>query len=108
MTHTHPLAIIVALLALGQLFGLLGMFFAVPVVVCAKEILAWWRPAAASDESERSARGRPEAGFYPARRGFESLRAHQSRLSRGAVFGLWPNRQVEPGGTCCVPMVCPR
>jgi len=49
MTHTHPLAIIVALLALGQLFGLLGMFFAVPVVVCAKEILAWWRPAPAAD-----------------------------------------------------------
>jgi predicted PurR-regulated permease PerM len=45
MTHTHPLAIIVALLALGQLFGLLGMFFAVPAVVCVREILAWWRPA---------------------------------------------------------------
>jgi putative permease len=44
MTHTHPLAIIVAQLALGQIFGLLGMFFAVPVVVCAREILAWWRP----------------------------------------------------------------
>ncbi len=47
MTRTHPLAIIVALLALGQLFGLLGMFFAVPVVVCAREILAWWRPPSA-------------------------------------------------------------
>lgn len=46
MTHTHPLAIIVSLLALGQLFGLLGMFFAVPVVVVVREILAWWRPAA--------------------------------------------------------------
>ncbi len=47
MTQTHPLAIITALLVLGQLFGLLGMFFAVPVVVVAREILAWWRPAAA-------------------------------------------------------------
>ncbi len=45
MTHTHPLAIIVALLVLGQLFGLLGMFFAVPAVVVVREILAWWRPA---------------------------------------------------------------
>jgi len=44
MTQTHPLAIIVALLVLGQLFGLLGMFFAVPVVVVVREILAWWRP----------------------------------------------------------------
>ncbi|OFX27189.1 MAG: hypothetical protein A2Z07_02085, partial [Armatimonadetes bacterium RBG_16_67_12] len=33
MTQTHPLAIIVALLTLGQLFGVLGMFFAVPTVV---------------------------------------------------------------------------
>jgi predicted PurR-regulated permease PerM len=44
MTHTHPLAIIVALLALGQLFGLVGMFFAVPAVVIVREILAWWQP----------------------------------------------------------------
>ncbi|MDR7417362.1 MAG: AI-2E family transporter [Armatimonadota bacterium] len=43
MTRTHPLAIITALLALGQLFGVLGMFFAVPVVVVAKEFLAWWQ-----------------------------------------------------------------
>jgi predicted PurR-regulated permease PerM len=48
MTQTHPLAIIVALLVLGQLFGLLGMFFAVPVVVVVREILAWWRPVRAS------------------------------------------------------------
>lgn len=48
MTHTHPLAIIVALLVLGQLFGLLGMFFAVPAVVVVREILAWWRPEVAS------------------------------------------------------------
>ncbi len=48
MTHTHPLAIIVALLVLGQLFGLIGMFFAVPAVVVVREILAWWRPEAAS------------------------------------------------------------
>lgn len=47
MTQTHPLAIITALLVLGQLFGLLGMFFAVPVVVVVREILAWWRPASA-------------------------------------------------------------
>jgi len=45
MTHTHPLAIIVALLALGQLFGLLGMFFAVPAVVVVREVFAWWRGA---------------------------------------------------------------
>jgi len=45
MTHIHPLAIIVALLTLGQVFGLLGMFFAVPAVVIVREILAWWRPA---------------------------------------------------------------
>ncbi|MGQ0550929.1 MAG: AI-2E family transporter [Armatimonadota bacterium] len=49
MTQTHPLAIIVALLVLGELFGLLGMFFAVPVVVIVREILAWWRPAHASE-----------------------------------------------------------
>jgi predicted PurR-regulated permease PerM len=42
MTKLHPLAIIVALLALNQLFGVLGMFFAVPVVVIVREILAWW------------------------------------------------------------------
>ena len=48
MTHTHPLAIIVALLVLGQLFGLIGMFFAVPAVVIVREILAWWRPEGAS------------------------------------------------------------
>jgi predicted PurR-regulated permease PerM len=47
MTQTHPLAIIAALLALGQLFGVLGMFFAVPVVVVIREILAWWRERAA-------------------------------------------------------------
>ncbi len=47
MTRTHPLAIIVALLVLGQLFGLLGMFFAVPVVVVVREVLAWWRPSSA-------------------------------------------------------------
>lgn len=45
MTQTHPLAIIVALLALGQLFGVLGMFFAVPVVVVVREVIAWWREA---------------------------------------------------------------
>lgn len=50
MTHTHPLAIIVALLALGQVFGLLGMFFAVPAVVIVREILAWWRPAVGSPQ----------------------------------------------------------
>ncbi len=44
MTRTHPLAIIVALLALGQLFGLVGMFFAVPAVVVVREIVTWWRP----------------------------------------------------------------
>jgi predicted PurR-regulated permease PerM len=43
MTRTHPLAIIVSLLALGQLFGVLGMFFAVPAVVVVREIIAWWR-----------------------------------------------------------------
>jgi predicted PurR-regulated permease PerM len=42
MTNLHPLALIVALLALNQLFGVLGMFFAVPVVVIVREILAWW------------------------------------------------------------------
>jgi predicted PurR-regulated permease PerM len=45
MTQTHPLAIIVALLALGQLFGVLGMFFAVPAVVVVREVIAWWREA---------------------------------------------------------------
>lgn len=45
MTQTPPLAIIAALLILGQLFGLLGMFFAVPAVVVVREILALWRPA---------------------------------------------------------------
>ncbi|MGH2375866.1 MAG: AI-2E family transporter, partial [bacterium] len=49
MTRTHPLAIITALLVLGQLFGLLGMFFAVPLVVVVREILAWWRPVPASE-----------------------------------------------------------
>lgn len=44
MTRIHPLAIIVALLALGQLFGLVGMFFAVPVVVMVRELITWWRP----------------------------------------------------------------
>ncbi|HEY3248478.1 MAG TPA: AI-2E family transporter [bacterium] len=44
MTKLHPLAIIVSLLALGQLFGVLGMFFAVPVVVIVREILAWLLP----------------------------------------------------------------
>lgn len=48
MTHTHPLAIIVALLVLGQLFGLIGMFFAIPAVVIVREILAWWRPEVAA------------------------------------------------------------
>ncbi|HEV8353136.1 MAG TPA: AI-2E family transporter [bacterium] len=45
MTKIHPLAIIVSLLALNQLFGVLGMFFAIPVVVVVREILAWWLPA---------------------------------------------------------------
>jgi len=44
MTKLHPLAIIVSLLALNQLFGVLGMFFAIPVVVVVREILAWWLP----------------------------------------------------------------
>lgn len=49
MTKIHPLAIIVALLALGQLFGVLGMFFAVPIVVVVREVLAWWlAPASAA------------------------------------------------------------
>lgn len=43
MTQTHPLAIIVALLALGQVFGVLGMFFAVPAVVVVREVIAWWQ-----------------------------------------------------------------
>ncbi|MDR7481258.1 MAG: AI-2E family transporter [Armatimonadota bacterium] len=47
-TQTHPLAIIAALLALGQLFGLVGMFFAVPVVVIIREVLAWWQAARAT------------------------------------------------------------
>lgn len=47
MTHIHPLAIIAALLILGQLFGLLGMFFAVPAVVVMREILAEARVSAA-------------------------------------------------------------
>jgi len=62
MTRIHPLAIIVALLALGQLFGLLGMFFAVPVVVVAREIIAWWRPAAAPSNSVGGAVGIPIGG----------------------------------------------
>jgi predicted PurR-regulated permease PerM len=48
MTRTHPLAIITVLLALGQLFGVLGMFFAVPVVVVLKEFLAWWQEGRAA------------------------------------------------------------
>ncbi len=48
MTRTHPLAIIAALMALGQLFGVLGMFFAVPVVVVLNEILAWWQEGRAA------------------------------------------------------------
>ncbi len=48
MTHNHPLAIIGALLVLGQLFGVLGMFFAVPAVVVVREVLAWWRSTSAS------------------------------------------------------------
>jgi predicted PurR-regulated permease PerM len=44
-TRIHPLAIIAALLALAQLFGLVGMFFAVPVVVIIREVLAWWQEA---------------------------------------------------------------
>jgi predicted PurR-regulated permease PerM len=42
-THQHPLAIIAAVLVLGQFFGVLGMFFAVPLVVILREIIAWWR-----------------------------------------------------------------
>jgi predicted PurR-regulated permease PerM len=45
LTKQHPLAIIAAVLVLGQLFGLLGMFFSVPVVVILREIIAWWRDA---------------------------------------------------------------
>lgn len=51
MTKLHPLAIIISLLALGQLFGVLGMFFAVPVVVIAREILAWLVPPPVGDAS---------------------------------------------------------
>ncbi len=49
MTKLHPLAIIVSLLALGQLFGVLGMFFAVPVVVIVREVLAWLAPPTVAD-----------------------------------------------------------
>ncbi|MDR7522481.1 MAG: AI-2E family transporter [Armatimonadota bacterium] len=45
-TRTHPLAIIMALLVLAQLFGVIGMFFAVPVVVVVREVFAWWRQTA--------------------------------------------------------------
>lgn len=44
-TQQHPLSIMAAVLVLGQLFGLLGMFFAVPVVVILRELVAWWREA---------------------------------------------------------------
>lgn len=59
MTKLHPLAIMVALLALNQLFGVLGMFFAVPVVVIVREILAWWLapPQAAAAPSATPAIG---------------------------------------------------
>ena len=46
MTHTHPLAIMASLLILGELFGVLGMFFAVPAVVVVREIYAWWQCSA--------------------------------------------------------------
>jgi predicted PurR-regulated permease PerM len=55
ITHIHPLAIIVSLLVLGQLFGLLGMFFAVPAVVVVREVLAWWRPPVASGTTAQAA-----------------------------------------------------
>ncbi len=50
MTRTHPLAIIAALLVLGQVFGLVGMFFAVPAVVVIREVLAWRRPGSIGPE----------------------------------------------------------
>lgn len=46
MTHTHPLAIMASLLILGEVFGVLGMFFAVPAVVVVREVYAWWRGSA--------------------------------------------------------------
>jgi predicted PurR-regulated permease PerM len=51
MTQTHPLAIIAALLVLGQLFGVLGMFFAVPAVVVVREVIAWWREASEASQA---------------------------------------------------------
>jgi len=60
MTKLHPLAIMVALLALNQLFGVLGMFFAVPVVVVVREILAWWLAPAQAAAAPSST---PAIGF---------------------------------------------
>jgi predicted PurR-regulated permease PerM len=59
-TQQHPLAIIAAVLVLGQLFGVLGMFFAVPVVVILREIIVWWREthlATAAPVRSRTPRG---------------------------------------------------
>jgi predicted PurR-regulated permease PerM len=60
MTNTHPLAIIASLLVLGQLFGVLGMFFAMPVVVIVQEVTAWWRPPGPPDVAPPAARPAPE------------------------------------------------
>jgi predicted PurR-regulated permease PerM len=60
MTRTHPLAIMAALLALGQLFGVLGMFFAVPAVVVVKEFLSWWMEGRAGQAATPA--GGPGAG----------------------------------------------
>jgi putative permease len=58
-TQQHPLSIIAAVLVLGQLFGVLGMFFAVPVVVILREIITWWREAHPAAVAAPARRNRP-------------------------------------------------
>ncbi|MBX2838068.1 MAG: AI-2E family transporter [Gammaproteobacteria bacterium] len=52
VVNLHPLAIIVAVLFFGGVFGIWGVFFAIPLATLAQSVLkAWPRPHATSDPS---------------------------------------------------------
>ena len=43
--HLHPIAIIIAILAFGGIWGFWGVFFAIPLAILVKSVLDVWRPS---------------------------------------------------------------
>ncbi|MBC7286617.1 MAG: AI-2E family transporter [Armatimonadetes bacterium] len=96
----HPLAILFGILCGYQIFGILGVIFATPCLVCVKIVLAHWLPVRGRAPGERAPREPLDIDLAASvKHAYELARTWRQKLEDG----LWRKTEqtgVEHDGDC--------